>query len=171
MTIKPTNTETNYLDATWTFSEDSDDFLRELNIIYRKIATAVNDREIARYDVIDQGTAPVTPPGFERLTGQQWAGTNNQIKRAGFRKVVLFPALVVGTNTQPHNLGTITTFTFTKIECELQNAAASSFAPLSNPCDDDCFDINGANVRIILPAGSPWIGYTAVVILEYLKNQ
>lgn len=170
MSFAPKNTDANFLQASITPDPDPKGFSRQWNTVYRRIAQGVNDRELARYDCIDQGPGPIVPPGFERPTGQQWAGATNQVTRPAFRKVVVFPALVAGVNTQAHNLGPITTYTFVLMRCVLQNQAASSFAPLSNPCDDDCFDILGPNVRIILPGGSPWIGYTAQVVLEYLKN-
>jgi hypothetical protein len=166
----PANFEASYLPATWNFSEDKNDFLRELNTLYRKIAQSVADREIGRYDCVDQA-AVVTPPGFERSSGQKWPGSTNQNPKPGFRKVVNFPALVAGNNTQPHNLGAITSYTFTRIDGVLQNAAASRFVPVPNGGPNYAFcDVNGANVEITLAGGSPWAGYTAIVVLEYLKN-
>ena len=170
MTV-PLSTEASFLPATYSFPKENNDFLRELNILYRRIAASIAEREIARYDCIDQGS-PIVPPGFERVTGQQWFGPNNQVKRPGFRKVVLFPALSAGaTNTQPHNLGTITSYTFTRIDGVMQNPAGSQFSPVPQGSPNNAYvDISGANVRIILPGGSPWAGFTAIVVLEYLKN-
>jgi hypothetical protein len=164
-----TNTQANYLPATYNFSTDYNSFLRDLNILYRKIAQAVSDREIGRYDCLDQGTVAV--PGFERVSGQQWSSTSNQKTRAGFRKVVLFPALSAGTNSQPHNLGAITTYQFTRIDGVLQNPSGSQFVPVPQGDPNDAYvDVLSTNVRIILPGSSPWVGFTAVVVLEYLKT-
>jgi hypothetical protein len=164
------HTESNYLPATYTFSKDNDDFLRELNSLYRKIAQAISDREISRYDCVDQATV-VTPPGFERSNGQKWPGTNNQNPKSGFRKVVLFPALIGGLNTAPHYLGTLTSYTFTRIDGVLQSPATQIFVPVPNGGADYAFlRVNGANVEITIAGGSAWIGFTAIVVLEYLKN-
>jgi hypothetical protein len=166
---QPVNNEASYLPASWRFSEDDNDFLRELNTLYRKIAQAVSEREIARYDCIDQGVP--TAPGFERVTGQKWFSANNQTQRPGFRKVVVFPALLAGNNTQPHYLGTLTAYTFTRIDGVLQSAATQQFVPVPNGGANYAFlDVLAANVEITLPVASPWIGFTAVVVLEYLKN-
>jgi hypothetical protein len=167
MTIR---TESNYLPATFTFSKDNDDFLRELNSLYRKIAQAIADREIARYDCVDKGVV-IVAPGFERSNGQLWPGTTNQNPKAGFRKVVIFPALAAGVNVQPHNLGALTTYTFTRIDGVLQSAATQIFVPVPNGGVNYAFcAVNGANVDITLAVASPWIGFTAIVVLEYLKN-
>ena len=115
MTFSPANVEASYLPATWNFSGKPEELAQQLNTLYRRIAQSVGDREIARYDCVDQG-APIVPPGFERTSGQKWYGATNQDKRPGFRKVVLFPALAAGLNTQAHNLGSLTSYTFTRID-------------------------------------------------------
>lgn len=167
MTIR---TESNYLPATFTFSKDNDDFLRELNSLYRKIAQAISDREISRYDCVDQSAA-IVAPGFERSNGQKWPGSTNQNPKSGFRKVVLFTALGAGLNTQPHNLGVLTSYTFTRIDGVLQSPATQIFVPVPNGSADYVFlRVNGANVEITIAGGSAWIGFTAIVVLEYLKN-
>lgn len=170
MTFAPVNTEASYLPATFNFSKDNDQFIKDLNILYRKIAQAISDREMGRYDCVDQVSSPPAP-GFERVSGQIWSGTSNQNTRGGYRKVVLFPSLTSGTNSQPHNLGTITTYTFTRIDGVMQSASTSQFVPVPNGGTNYAYlDVLSANVRIILPTGSPWIGFTAIIVLEYLKN-
>jgi hypothetical protein len=79
--------------------------------------------------------------------------------------------LSAGTNSQPHNLGAITTYQFTRIDGVLQNPSGSQFVPVPQGDPNDAYvDVLSTNVRIILPGSSPWVGFTAVVVLEYLKT-
>lgn len=164
------NLEYNIVDASINWPAKYEDAQRVLNIVYRRLAQAINDREIARYDVIDE--PPFTTPGFERVTGQIWNGVNDT-QVGSFRKVVPFPALAAGANLQPHYIGSVVGYTFTRLDGVLQNAAGSSFASCPNGDGgvgkSASLEVAGANVVITLPGGSPWIGYTALIILEYIK--
>ena len=138
MTIGPVNSESPYLPATQELSEELPQLQKELLTLYKRIATNVNTREIGRYDCVDQST-PVTPPGFERPTGQTWFGSDNQNQRTTFRKVVLFSGLTAGTNTSPHNLGDIAGYTFTYIGGCLQQHNILWHLHRNSRCHQ-CFD-------------------------------
>jgi hypothetical protein len=167
MTITTGSLAVNYVDQVLNVPDSYEEFQQVFNFSYRRMAQAINDRDIARYDCVDLGTP--TPPGFERATGQQWFGANPQTTRLAFRKIVQFPALIVGANNAPHFLGTITGYTFTQIRCVLQDPVTPVYAPLSNDGGGNFIQVGAANVTITLPGASPWVGYTAIVLLEYLK--
>ena len=139
-----------------------DDNFKEQSLLEKltEFSEQINLREVALYDI------------EELETGQNWfdsADFNNT--RNTFRKVILFPSLTaVGTTSVAHELGSIADFTFTKIIGTAKNAAGTLHVALPQGGPDDVMiTINANNVNIIC-ATATYNGFSAQIILEYLKN-
>lgn len=134
--------------------------------IYSSTAIAVNSREIASYLLI------------ERQTGQTWyPGTTANSPtdfRNGYRSVYKIAAIVApGTTTIAHGLTNIGTYALTKIYGTLynNNSGAPLFVPLPQAAPDDvALTVDGTNINIIA-ATATYNTFSAIVVLEYLKQQ
>lgn len=142
------------------FSKDYDQFLLQITKIYSDVSRAINTRDIALYAVTEQ------------QDGQQWFIPGNpQSYRDGFRKVVPFPApLVGGLNTIAHGIPSVTTtFFFTRIWGTGKNAAGTLWVPFpQGGANTSQLEVDITNVNLTVPAA--YAGFSAVVVLEYLKN-
>lgn len=131
-----------------------------MTMLFRDIVTVVNSKENGIYEQ------------SEVFTGQSWfSGGNFGNRRATYRTVYNFPTLTaIGTTSIPHNLGNISTFTFTKILGTARNAAGTFHVPLPQGGPDNVMITIDANNINIVCATATYNNFSAQIILEYLKN-
>lgn len=148
----------------------SDTQPRDLNVrltqVYTSTASAVNAREIANYLLLEGQTGQIWYPGTTATSVTDF--------RNGYRTVYRAAAIVApGTTTIAHGLTAIGTYILTKIYGTLynNNAGAPLFVPLVQAAPDDvALTVDGTNINIIA-ATATYNTYSAIVVLEYLKQQ
>lgn len=141
------------------WSPDPQQFRIQITRFWSDIARGANQREIAAYDL------------NEIVTGQQWANsTNAQQTRDGFRKVFYLPAPLGAVASIPHGFTNLelSTFTWTKIIGAYTNQTGSPRGA-SIASEIDVFPTPGSNISFAVPVAYQ-VTYTAIVVLEYLKN-
>lgn len=137
--------------------EDARSFIVEQ---LKALANAVNDREIGFF--LDQ----------ELLTGKAFIPGSNLILDAGssqtmrtiLRKVIVFPGLTAGLNTQAHNITIDSNFTLIQMFGAATNATALTGEPLPNGADTITYDAN--NVYVTVAAGYDRCN----VVMEYMQE-
>lgn len=126
----------------------------------KMMSNAINIREIGWF--LDQeliSGKTFTPSS----TTSNNAGTNENF-RTILRKVVIFPILNVGVNTQPHGVTVDGNFTLIQLFGAATNAGAFTGEPIPNGADTITY--NATNIIITVAAG-----YTrAVAVMEYVQE-
>lgn len=163
MTFSPINTQSPFLVVNQTFSEDWGQFLVQMTKLNADIARSVNIREIGNYQLAEQ------------LTGQYFFPSSNvQSNRQTFRTVVNFGALPNSTTKSvAHGIAVTLNTIFTRIYGCATNPS-TEFAPIpyvnvGTPGDGVEINADGTNVNIKTTTAN-WTSFTAIVVLEYLKN-
>lgn len=159
MTYLPANSVQSYLPTTIVIPKEFNEANPILTDYFKKMVAAINSKDIGQYNTI------------ELLTGQQFftIGNPNSFRQT-YRLAIVFPTLALGANTQPHNLGALTSFTFTRIYGTAQNAATPLFVPLpQGGPNDSMIEVGAVNVTVTVPAAYSGAGWSAIVILEYIK--
>lgn len=165
MTFQPANSVQSFVPTTITIPKEFADANPILTDYFKKIISSLNEKDIGQYNT------------QELLNGQKYytQGDNNRFRQV-YRKVIqINPALAAGANNYAHGLGTITGFTFTRIYAVAQDTPTTVATPIpqAEPAAANratSIEVVGANVVITLSAGSPYIGFTGNIILEYLKS-
>lgn len=140
----------------------ADETQKEITTInlFNDVINRLNAKEIGTFDT------------KEILTGQSWFNENNQTQRKGaYRKVFVFPSLTaIGTTSVAHGLGDISGFTFTRITGTAKNAAGTLHVSLPQGGPNSVMlTVNANNINIIC-ATATYNTFSAIVVLEYLKN-
>jgi hypothetical protein len=142
------------------------DFLVRLSQTYTATALAVNAREIASFLKIETPTGQIWDPGTTAVTVNDFRG--------GYRTVYTAAAIVApGVTTIPHGLTNIGNYSLTHIYGTLfnNNPGAPLFAPMTQPAPDQvALTVDGTNINIIAGTAT-YNGFSAIVVLEYLKQQ
>jgi len=137
--------------------EDARAFLVEQ---LKKISTAVNTREIGFF--LDEEL--LSGKSFIPSTSQMAAGGTSQQFRTILRKVVVFPGLVVGANTQPHGIMVDANFTLIQLFGAATNAVALTGEPIPNA--GDTISYTATDIVITVAAA-----YTrAIAVIEYIQG-
>lgn len=155
----PTDSIRAFLQPSVFFPQEMPAFSIKLTEVYKDLAFNINLRELGVFDT------------SEYLTGQQFFDpVNAQQKRQAYRKVIPFSAaLVAGLNTQAHGIAISTTFVFTHIYGTGKDAAGTRWVPFpQGGANTSMLEVTAANVELTVPAA--YAGYSAIVVLEYLKN-
>lgn len=124
---------------------------------FKRLANAVNIREIGWF--LDE----------ELLSGKAFipasvTGYTSQTFRSILRKVIEFPGLAVGVNTQPHGIVVDANFSLIQLFGAATNAVAFTGEPLPNGADTISYD----STDIIITVAS---AYTrAWAIIEYIQE-
>lgn len=161
MTFQPANAIQSFVPTTFIYPANPEETQVVLTDYLKKIVASVNAKDIGQYNT------------QEIITGQQFFTTgNNNAFRQTFRKVIEFPApLAAGANNQPHGLGTLTGFTFTRIYGTAQDATVPLFVPLPQGGPNDAMiEVGAVNVTVTVPAAYSGAGWSAIVVLEYIKG-
>jgi len=159
MTYSPDNAYSTFL-ALYTYLGDGEDRETNLENTLTNIIFSLNSKEIGIFET------------EEVVNGQAWFNaTDENVKRGNFRKVIAVPTLTAaGTTSVAHELGDISGFTFTSIYGTAKNAAGTLHVALPQGGPDDVMiTIDATNVNVICATGT-YNGFSALVILEYLKN-
>jgi hypothetical protein len=136
--------------------EDARPFLVEQ---FKKISDAVNIREIGWFLDEELLTGKAFVPGVNSVNGQ-----TSQTFRQILRKVIIFPGLTIGLNTQPHGLTVDYNFTLVAMFGGASDAIALTGEPLPNGVDTISYD--ATNVYVTVAAA-----YTrASVTMEYTQE-
>lgn len=126
----------------------------------KKMSNAINIREIGWF--LDQ----------ELLSGKQFipgrndfaGGGSSQQTRTILRKVILFPSLSPGLNTQLHGIFIDPNFTLVQLWGAATNASTLTGEPIPNGTDTITYDSTHINIMV----GS---SYTrAICVIEYLQE-
>jgi hypothetical protein len=137
--------------------EDARPFLVEQ---LRKISTAVNNREIGFFLDVELASGKSFIPGVVNLNDIG----ESQIFRTILRKVVVFPGLAIGVNTQAHGLLIDSQFTLIQLFGSATDAVAFTGEPIPNGGDTITYDAT----NIIITVAS---AYTrAVAVIEYMQE-
>ena len=102
--------------------EESRPFIVEM---FKRISNAVNAREIGFF--IDEEVLA----GKAFIPGDNLTGTSQQFRQI-LRKVITFPGLTIGLNTQPHELMIDSNFSLIQMFGAATNATALTGEPLPN---------------------------------------
>ncbi len=157
----PANSQNIYLNRTETFPEDDKDFTVKMTRVYSNIANAMNNREIAIYDL------------YEQLNGQQFFNsTNVKDLRPCYRTVYAFGAIASGgTLVIPHNVTNATLFTRIYGTART-NVPDSRPIPYASPVAvTNSMSIRVTNTDIVISLGATAPAMTSgFAVLEYLKN-
>lgn len=162
MTYQPANSVQSYLPTTIVIPKDFESANPILTDYFKKIANALNSKDIAQYNT------------QEIITGQQFFTPNDNNRfRQTYRKAINFPAPLIAVNTLPHGLGALNTYTFTRIYGVFNNQTAGIFAPIpQGGANTSMLEVGqpaAADVTITAAAAYQGANWSAIVVLEYIK--
>lgn len=126
----------------------------------KKITNAVNVREIGFYLDEELLSGKFFIPGSNEILD----GGSSQQFRTMLRKVIVFPALAIGPNTQAHGIFIDANFTLLQLYAAATNAATFTGEPIPNGVDTISYDAN--NIIITVAA----VYTRAVAIIEYIQE-
>ena len=140
--------------ATW---EEGRTFLVEQ---LKKLSNAINIREIGYFLDEELLSGKAFIPGLNIAA----ADGNSQIFRTILRKVIVFPGLTVGVNTQPHGIFVDANFSLIQLFGAATNATALIGEPIPNGADTISY--NATDIIITVAAA-----YTrAWAVIEYIQE-
>lgn len=126
---------------------------------FKRLATAVNIREIGWYLDEELLSGKAFVPGINNITGS----TSQQFRQI-LRKVVIFPGLTIGINSEPHGLIVDENFTLIQLWGSATDAAAFTGEPIPNAADTIDYDATNINITVAS-------AYTrALAVIEYMQE-
>ncbi len=126
----------------------------------KKISNAVNIREIGWFLDEELISGKSFIPGVNNVA----SGATNQQFRTILRKVIVFPGLVVGVNSQPHGINIDANFSLIQLWASATNATTLTGEPIPNGLDIINYD--AVNINILVGAA-----YTrAWAFIEYIQE-
>jgi hypothetical protein len=126
----------------------------------KKLANAVNAREIGFFLDQELLSGKSFIPGVNIVSD----GGSSQQFRTILRKVIIFPGLTIGVNTQPHEITVDANFSLIQLFGAATNATALTGEPIPNGSDTISYD--STNIIITVAAA-----YTrAWAIIEYIQE-
>lgn len=160
MTFSPDNTQSSYVGSSQFFPEDDEQLRIKLSEMYSHLASSLNIKEIALYEV------------FEQPNGQQFYDlTDIQNKRCGFRCVFPFGAIAPGAGLNiTHGLTGVVQYTYIGGTCKTTiDNRPIPYVSVSNITDQIGVRVTATQLIVFNGATSSPItsGY---ITLEYLKN-
>lgn len=126
----------------------------------KKLANAVNAREIGFFLDQELLSGKSFIPGINIATD----GGSSQQFRTILRKVIVFPGLAVGLNTQPHGIFVDANFTLIQMFGAATNSTALTGEPLPNGADTITYD--ATNIYVTVAAAYD----RANIVCEYLQE-
>lgn len=126
----------------------------------RKISTAINIRDIGW--MLDEEL--ITGKAFIPGINNSESGNTSQLFRSILRKVIVFPGLTVGVNTQTHGLIVDGNFSLIQLYGAATDAVAFTGEPLPNGGDTISYDAT----RIIITVAAAYTRAWAVI--EYIQE-
>ncbi len=126
----------------------------------KKISNAVNIREIGWFLDEELLSGKAFIPGLNNFA----SGQTSQQFRQIFRKVIVFPSLTAGINTEPHMITIDGNFTLIQLWGSATDAVAFTGEPIPNGVDTISYDAT----NIIITVAS---NYTrGLAVIEYLQE-
>jgi hypothetical protein len=126
----------------------------------KKLANAINIREIGYFLDQELLTGKSFIPGMNDFNG----GGGSQQFRTILRKVVTFPGLTIGVNTQPHEIFIDGNFSLIQLFGAATNAIALTGEPIPNAADT----ISYTSTDIIITVAAAYTRAWAVI--EYIQE-
>ncbi len=124
----------------------------------KRMSNAINVREIGWLLDEELLSGKSFIPGSSNTTN----GATNQLFRAVFRKVVVFPGLAVGVNTRPHSIAVNSSFSLVQLYGAATDVATLTGEPIPNGADTISYDVNNIIITVSLPYTRAW------AVIEYL---
>lgn len=126
----------------------------------KKMSYAINIREIGWFLDEELLSGKAFIPGINNAD----QGSSSQAFRTILRKVIVFPGLTVGVNTQPHGITIDANFSLIQLFGAATNATAMTGEPIPNGADTISY--NATTIIITVAAA-----YTrAFAIIEYMQE-
>lgn len=126
----------------------------------KRMSNAVNIREIGWFLDEELLSGKAFIPGINNILG---AGTS-QTFRTILRKVITFPGLAVGVNTQPHGLTVDANFSLIQLFGAATNAVAFTGEPLPNGADTITYDATNIIITVAAAYTRAW------AVIEYIQE-
>lgn len=137
--------------------EDARPFLVEQ---LKKLATAINIREIGWFLDQELLSGKAFIPGINNALD----GGSSQQFRTILRKVIVFPGLVPGVNTQAHGIFVDANFSLIQLFGAATNAAALTGEPIPNGADTISYDANNIIITVAAAFTRAW------AVIEYIQE-
>ncbi len=137
--------------------EDAQPFMVEQ---LKRISNAVNIREIGWFLDEELLSGKAFIPGSQDMNDL----STSQVFRTILRKVIVFPGLVVGPNTQAHNITIDANFSLIQLFGAATDAVAFTGEPIPNGADS----INYTSTDIIITVAAAYTRAWAVI--EYIQE-
>ena len=126
----------------------------------KRLAQAINIREIGYFLDVELLSGKSFIPGVNAIAD----GSSSQQFRTILRKVIVFPSLTIGLNTEPHGIFIDSSFTLIQLWGSATNATILTGEPIPNGSDTISYDQN--NIYITVSAV-----YTAgIAVIEYMQE-
>ena len=126
----------------------------------KRLAQAINIREIGYFLDVELLSGKSFIPGVNAIAD----GGSSQQFRTILRKVIVFPNLTIGLNTEPHGIFIDSSFTLIQLWGSATNATILTGEPIPNGSDTISYDQN--NIYITVSAV-----YTAgIAVIEYMQE-
>lgn len=126
----------------------------------KKLANAVNAREIGFFLDQELLSGKAFIPGVNIATD----GGSSQQFRTILRKVITFPGLTIGLNTQPHGVTVDANFSLIQMFGAATNATTLTGEPLPNGADTITYDVTNIYVTVAAAYTRAW------VVMEYIQE-
>lgn len=126
----------------------------------KRISNAVNIREIGWFLDEELLSGKAFIPGSEALADL----STSQVFRQVLRKVIVFPGLVVGANSQPHGINVDAEFSLIQLFGAATNATALTGEPIPNGVDT----ISYTSTNIVITVAAAYTRAWAVI--EYIQE-
>ncbi len=125
----------------------------------RKYGNALNTREIGFYLDEELLSGKSFIPGVNNDTG----GTSQQF-RSILRKVIVFPGLTAGVNTQAHGITVDANFSLIQLWGSATNATAFTGEPIPNGADTISYDATNIIITVAANYDRAW------AFIEYIQE-
>lgn len=126
----------------------------------KKISNGVNIREIGWFLDEELLSGKAFIPGQNDVDE---LGTNQRF-RSILRKVIVFPGLTVGLNSQPHGIFIDANFTLIQLFASATNATAFTGEPIPNGADTMNYDATNINITVAAAYDR------AYAVIEYIQE-
>lgn len=140
--------------ATW---EEGRAFLAEQ---LKKLSNAINIREIGYFLDEELLSGKAFIPGINNLAD----GGSSQTFRTILRKVIEFPGLGIGVNTQPHGIFIDANFSLIQLFASATNAVALTGEPIPNGADKISYDATNIIITVAANYTRCW------AVIEYIQE-
>lgn len=126
----------------------------------KQLANAVNVREIGFFLDQELLSGKSFIPGINNMVD----GGSSQVFRTILRKVITFPGLTIGVNTQPHGLMVDANFSLIQLFGAATNAVAFTGEPIPNGADTISYDATNIIITVAAAYTRAW------AVIEYIQE-